>query len=474
MTLVVAGVSAGKGWIVSDTLITGGTIHLRDREHQIKCLPAEDRRSLVAFSGDAHNGAEIIEQAAAMPSGQNTISVLCKAQVKNPLIDFLYMFLDEGAARLFKISRGSAKEVLATYIGEKSAFEQFQHIRHATEIDPVPKSVEKFIFSSRAPSEIPDGISGATISMLRMFLRRAERDVGGWAMPYALVPEGVYMCGYAHAVSDPILDKVGPGAIIPHGTAEAGGYGLSVTELIDPGGVVVYHHQMPGGLVLIREERGYKTVQINGAPGEFRAKASNMFGKPVDIFFGEDTPVGLPESITILRDEGGQPAAAIAKRGNVLSFSVLNVATAFRTKMKLDLSGKQKGLEPVTVQNLTITLADDKNLVNLQLLNDGKVVGESTLNADEIDAVIAGLGRFRASLNQQVRPEPDQSRGAQEFLVVDPTWRTVLSPHAEVDGIVMRLRHLGLGWVSFLLPRHEGHALGKWLADSCAEPAEPE
>jgi ATP-dependent protease HslVU (ClpYQ) peptidase subunit len=65
MTLIVAGVIAGKGWIVSDTLITGGDIPLRNREYQVKCLPAQDRHSLVAFSGDAHNGGELIEQAAA-------------------------------------------------------------------------------------------------------------------------------------------------------------------------------------------------------------------------------------------------------------------------------------------------------------------------------------------------------------------------------------------------------------------------
>ena len=474
MTLVVAGVIAGKGWIVSDTLITGGTIQLRDREYQIKCLSAYDRRSLVAFSGDAENGADLIEQAAAMPSGQNAIDVLCGAQAENPRIDFIYIFLDEGTPRLFKISDGRAQEAPATYIGEKSAFEQFQSIRHATEIDPVPKSFETFMFGSRAPSEIPDVISTVTISMLRMFLQRTERDVGGWAVPYVLVPEGAYMCDYAHAVSDPILDKVRPGAVVPHGTAEAGGYGLSVTGFVDPEGMVVYRRQTPGGLILIREEDGYRTVRIDGALAEFRAKASDLLGKPVDIFFGENTSVGLPDSITILRDQDGQPAAAIARRGNNLSFSVLNVATAFRTKAKLDLSGEQKGPEPVTVQNLTLTLADDRNHVNLQLLNDGKVVGQSTLSADEIDVVITGLGRFRAMLNQPVRPEPDQSGGAQEFLVVDPAWRTVQSPHAEVDGIVMRLRHLGLGWVSFLLPRQEGRALGKWLADSCAEPAKPE
>jgi hypothetical protein len=112
--------------------------------------------------------------------------------------------------------------------------------------------------------------------------------------------------------------------------------------------------------------------------------------------------------------------------------------------------------------------------VTLQLLNDGKVVGESTLNADEMDTVIAGLGQLRAALDQPVRSEPDQSAGAREFLVVDPVWRTVPSPHAEIDGVVMRLRHLGLGWVSFLLPRHEGRALGKRLTESCTESVKPE
>jgi hypothetical protein len=474
MTLIVAGVIAGKGWIVSDTLITGGKIPLRNREYQVKCLPAQDRHSLVAFSGDAHNGGELIEQAAAMPSGPTTISFLCEAQAKNSEVDFIYMFLDEGLARLFKMSKGSAQEVPATYIGEKSAFKEFQYIRHATEIDPVPKAFENFILESRVQSEILDIISATTVSMLRMFLERTERDVGGWAVPYVLVPEGAYLCGYVHAVSDPIWDKIGPGAVVPHGTAEAGGYGLSVTELGDLEGMVVYFRQIPGGSVLIREKHGYRTVRIDGAPAAFCAKASDLLGARVEILFGEDTPVGLPESITILRDEHGQPAAAIAKRGNSLSFSVLNVATAFRAKAQLDWSDGQKGPEPVTVQNLSLTLADDRNHVNLQLLNDGKVVGESTLSAEEMDVVISGLGRLRAALDQQVRPERDQSGGAQEFLVVDPAWRAVQSPLAEVDGIVMRLRHLGFGWVSFLLPRHEGLALGKWLADSCAERAKPE
>ena len=56
--------------------------------------------------------------------------------------------------------------------------------------------------------------------------------------------------------------------------------------------------------------------------------------------------------------------------------------------------------------------------------------------------------------------------GSRELLVIDPKWRTERSPHADIDGVVMRLRHIGLGWVSFLLPRNEGSALGKWLSDN--------
>jgi hypothetical protein len=183
---------------------------------------------------------------------------------------------------------------------------------------------------------------------------------------------------------------------------------------------------------------------------------------------------GLPESIVILRDEDGQPAAAIAQRGNNFSFAVLNVATPFRARATGGFFGQQKGSQTVTVQNLTLTLAEDKSRVNLKLLNDGEVVGESTLSANEMDAIITGLGEFRSAMTEPVRAEPDQSGGSREFLVIDPAWRTSASPNSEIDGIVMRLRHLGLGWVSFLLPRHEGRALGKWLTESCADGGKPE
>lgn len=469
MTLIVASVAAEAGWIISDTLITGGPIQLRDREYQIKCIPAKDKKSLVAFSGDAHNGAKLIEEAAATPSGLATIDLLRASQAENPTIDFLYMFLDANTPRLFKISNGTSNELTATYIGEQDAFEQFQEIRHATEIDPVPKSLETFFFGTRAPSKIPDAVSADTATMARLLLRRPERDVGGWAVPYVLTKEGVYMCGYAHAVSDPIFEMIGQGDVVPHGTAEAGGYGLAVTELGDLEGMVIYRRQMPGGLILIRQASDYKSIRIEGTPAEFRARAYDLIGKPVDVIFG-DNQIESPDSVTILRDEQGQPAVAIASRGKDFSIAVLNVATAFRTKGALDFIGAQKGPKSVTIKNLSLTLADDRNEVTLKLSAEGRVTGESTLNASEMDAVITALGEFRSAMKDPVSPEPDQSGGSREFLVPDPAWRTNQSPHSEIDGIVMRLRHLGFGWVSFLLPRHEARALGDWLTKNWGKP----
>ncbi len=463
MTLIVAGINEGAAWIVSDTLITGGNIPLRDREFQVKCVSSCDKKALIGFAGEAHHGARLMEQAANEPSGKSVIQMLSHVQQEHAGVDFVYAFLDQGQPRLFKISGGMESEVAATYIGEKKAFEDFQSIRHAADIDPVPKSVETFLFGTRAPRKIPEAIRTATELMLRLFMQRGERDVGGWAVPYVLVKEGAFMCGYGYSVSDPILDKIAPGSVVPHGTAEAGGYGVSVTELGKGEGLVVYWRQLPGGLILTRQGSGYSTLEIGGHPSEFKATALDIIKKSVDVLFG-DMPLGHSESLIILRDEYGKPAVTIAKRGNNLSFAVLNVETVFRSRASLDLLGR--GLRTVTVQNLTLTLAEDKSHVLLKLLEDNKPVGQATLNATELDNVISGLAEFRASLVEPVSAEPKQDAGSRELLVIDPAWRTERSPHGEIDGIVMRLRHIGLGWVSFLLPRNESSALGKWLSDN--------
>jgi hypothetical protein len=127
--------------------------------------------------------------------------------------------------------------------------------------------------------------------MLRLFAERSERDIGGWPTPYFVTSEGTFFCGYAYAVSDPILTKIGPGSELPHGTAEAGGFGLSVTELGHCEGMIVYWLQKPGGAIFSRTDDGYQKVALDGRPSQFKQPALEAIGRPVDIFFG-DQPSG--------------------------------------------------------------------------------------------------------------------------------------------------------------------------------------
>jgi hypothetical protein len=75
------------------------------------------------------------------------------------------------------------------------------------------------------------------------------------------------------------------------------------------------------------------------------------------------------------------------------------------------------------------------------------------------------LGEVRAIMSQPVPAEPPNVAGAREAVIVDPAWRTNTAVHPSLDGILLRLRHLGFGWVTFLLPHHEALGLGQWLAD---------
>jgi hypothetical protein len=59
-----------------------------------------------------------------------------------------------------------------------------------------------------------------------------------------------------------------------------------------------------------------------------------------------------------------------------------------------------------------------------------------------------------------------------ELMVVDPGWRTEPPIHPTLNGVTLRLRHPGFGWLTFLLPWHEAKKLGEWLI-KYSEPGPP-
>jgi hypothetical protein len=452
--------------MVSDTVIVGGDIPLRDRQYEIKVRPSLDGTALIGFAGDQHHGARILSSATESPAGYQTLGALVAEHLQYPSVDLAYGYTDENGAHLFRIAQGQAQQLTAFHIGNSEAFDHFQRVRHATEIDPAPKAVE--IFIQGGPVPIPEPLHIATVAMLRLFVERQERDVGGWALPYLLTSEGSFFCGYAYSVSDPILAHASPGSPVPHGTPEAGGFGLSVTELGKDEGLVVYWPQLPGGYLFVRDRTAIAQKKIPGSPSEFKEAALRILGRPVDIWFG-DKALGRADSVTVVTGDDGKPAMAIGRRGNNLSFSVLNTESVFRSKASLNFNPDRKMHDGLSIGNLKIELAEDSGSVTLKIIRDGNSIAQVSLQANELEKLLAHLAEMRAAMPIQIGLEPPTGPGTQELVVVDPAWRTNFSVHSDLDGILMRLRHLGFGWLTFLLPHHEARSLGDWLSRNAKE-----
>jgi hypothetical protein len=470
MTLLVTQIDGPTVWMIADSAITGGELQPREREYGLKVAPSRDGRAIIGYAGDQHHGTRVLNSAASTSVGASTVSQLLDEHRRYPSVDFAYAFSDETGVHLFRISEGTADELTAFHLGQPDAFDHFQRIRHATKIDFAPEAVKTFFTGARAPTPVPETLNTAISSMLRLMAERSERDVGGWVTPYFLTDAGAFLCGYGYSVSDPILNQIGPGASLPHGTPEAGGFGLSLTEISPNEGVIVYWLQQPGGLVFLRTNEGYTLQGFQGRPAEFIQLASQTTGKKIQILFSEK-PAEQPEVITVMRDENGIPSMAIAKHGDTFSFSVLNVGSPFRSRATTSLSPNDAKGKPggdLSTENFRIKLSDDKDTATINLNLAGNSTSEITLTASELDLVIAVLGEARAVMKDQIpyEPAPNRPTAQRETMVLNPTWRTDGPIHPTLAGVTLRLRHTGFGWVTFLLPWHEAKSLGKWLVEN--------
>jgi hypothetical protein len=464
MTLIIAAVDGPNVWMIADAAISGGDAGLRQREYELKAAPSRDGLALLGFSGDHHHGTRLMSEASSLPAGPEAANLLLEGHREYPSVDFAYAYAVDGVPHLIRISQGEAQEIPALYLGGKDAFEHFQRIQHSAAIDYAPEAIKTFVVGSRAPDPLSDRLPGAITSMLRLFAERSERDVGGWVTPYFLSSTGAFLCGYGYAVSDPILTKIGPGSEIPHGTAEEGGFGLSVTELGHGMGVVVYWLQQPGGTVFVRRHFGYEPRSFDGRPSEFIECASASTGQQVELFFS-DEPHGPPQAITVMRDENGVPSMAIARHGNAFSISVLNVAAPFRSRAALNLTSKASG-GALSTNHTKITFSDDRRTATLELLANGRPATQVALTVRELDALIGLLGETRWMLQDAVSAEPRHEAASRELMVLDPAWRTEWPIHPSLNGLTLRLRHPGFGWLTFLLPWNEARALGEWLVNN--------
>lgn len=457
MTLIVAAIEGLQVWMVSETAITDPKASLRNRINQPKIFPIKGS-SLVGFAGVVSSGLQAIRAMSSIEPGQAALEVLIRTHRENQDVDFAYAYMDGSVPRLFKISEGAANSVSALFLGKQAAFETFQKMRHDISIDHAPNAIHKFLSDA-----ISDQGHEAIIAMLRLFASTGDREVGGWVLPYILSAQGTKLCSYAFSVSDPIVDRLKSGDIIPHGTAAAGGFELSVTELRERDGVVVYWLQKPGGQVWINSSNNYEVNEFDGSPSVFMKAVKDTLGRNIDLWFSEEN-AGLPESILELRDQKGRPRVAVAKSGNKVSFSWIQSS---QESFKGNVTVKNE-IKANSQNGVTATVSGEPEHVVIKLADGDTPKTEISVDAAQLDQIIEFLSSIRMSLKTTVPTE--LASGAQLPAIIDPLWRTHRIFHHSLQGCLLVFRHTGFGWVPFFLPDHEAIKLGEWLINAAKTP----
>ena len=106
-------------------------------------------------------------------------------------------------------------------------------------------------------------------------------------------------------------------------------------------------------------------------------------------------------------------------------------------------------------------LSPDRQRVTVALMMDDQPLGFADVESSELEELIALLATRRAEMADQVAAEIEP--GARLTAIIDPLWRAKTESHGTPDGVLLALRHPGLGWITSLFSRAEVLRLGQSL-----------
>ncbi|MBB3122460.1 hypothetical protein [Pseudoduganella violacea] len=472
MTLLVAGACEGGAWMVADTAITGETMPTRSREYRIKIEPIQES-ALIGFANVPSVATQTIRSAATKPQGMQTVEFLLQEHRKGQHADFIYAYLQDNVSHLYCIKDGKATKSAVAFIGSHDAFSAFQEIKHARTLNPAPDAMHIFLAGHAGTSPSPNeqkpqlytDVTAAILAMENLFSKSSERGVGGTAIPYIVTGTGTFLYNYGYSVTDPGINKLKPGSLVMHGTPQFGGYGVSVTELRERDGIVIYWLQRPGGIVWLKSNDWYEPHHFSGSPSQFKAAVSTTLGREVDLWFGDEEQ-GAPESLRLLHDHVGRPRLIMAESRRSLSFSWMQGSeddfSISSEALKIGDAAMSSEQDEPNAQ-ISAKCVDDGVIATLTL-TDGSTTGSVQLSASELDNLIRHLARIRSEMTPEVPIELEKGKAINA--VTDPVWRTRPMLHPSMPGELLLLRHRGLGWLGFVLPPHEVAALGAYLVKS--------
>ena len=109
--------------------------------------------------------------------------------------------------------------------------------------------------------------------------------------------------------------------------------------------------------------------------------------------------------------------------------------------------------------------------VYLELRAGDEPLAHIFLGPAEAEDAAQKIADARASLKEEVSRELEPN--PRLLSVVDPIWRVHPGSSGDQSGIALILRHPGLGWLTFFLPRKEAAVLGRYLVDH-SKPQSPD
>ena len=464
MTLLVASIENGQLWIVADSAITGGILTLREREYGVK-VDTVGSHEIIGYAGDVGIGTAGIESAAKETAGRNTIQHLAELTKSSPGVEFAYGYCEYGELHLLKISDGRWQELPALHLGDHAAFELFQNIRHRPLTDYAPDAVHSLSAALTGTYAVPRALAAALSAMFTLFSEREGHDVGGWPIAYVLTnTDAAQFCSYISAVSDPILNTLNSGDALPHGTAEAGGSTVSLTELPCRKGHVVYWLQSGVGRVYLRQAPGvFAEHRFKGPPDQFSQDVKSTLGESVELWTAY-LPLGPVEAITYFVDNHGLIQIAVLQSGTT-TLKCLIQSSPEQFEIDSTLTMEEKFLNSwQPVSGATLNISPDKSSIQLNLDS-----GVRDFTAQELDKMIEELGEARKRLNPKL--PLTLAPNSQIKAVSDPAWQVVPRPHREAPGPALLVRHTGYGWIGFHFPPDEARSIADWLLEGGKEEA---
>ena len=90
-------------------------------------------------------------------------------------------------------------------------------------------------------------------------------------------------------------------------------------------------------------------------------------------------------------------------------------------------------------------LTDDNTELVMEMHRDGQAVGHLQVTPAEVEILIRHLSDQREKMNEEVPRDLDV--GTRLVCTKEPIFRVEADP----DGVILALRHPGIGWLGFLL-----------------------